>query len=257
MSLLQTCYEGVLKRLKAEVELLNAIIPHSVTKGSQNEEALKNTIRNFIPKKYSIGQGIIIDSFGNASKQIDLIIYDSYIYPSLFSQASTSLYPVETVVAAIEVKTFLGQEQLKKTAENTKSIMALKHYVNSLTINQPNPDTPLLIKSYPTRPPLSFLFAFHQDSKEPSTWKKRFAELNEYENFPEMSLLLEIACVFRFPDIAIKEAAGFQGMRLEQPERAFLGFLIAMNKLIDTYPKHTVFDPSKYLEGKYSVGTLI
>ena len=122
--------------LRAEIDLLNQIIPHSSTKGTRNEEALKSIIENFLPKKYSVGSGIIIDSFGNASKQVDLVIYDSTIYPSLFSQTSTSIYPVETVLATIEVKTFLDESALGEIVENTKSIKKLKHYVDQITILQ-------------------------------------------------------------------------------------------------------------------------
>ena len=45
-SLLEVYYEGVADRLRAEIDLLNNIIPHNVTKGSCNEEALKNVIKN-------------------------------------------------------------------------------------------------------------------------------------------------------------------------------------------------------------------
>ncbi len=201
-SILQTYYRGILKRLKAEIDLLNDIIPHATTKGTANEESLKQILENFIPKKYAIGSGIIIDSFGNRSKQIDIVIYDQNIYPNLFSQTSTSIFPVETVIATIEVKTFLDNSTLNLAAQNTKSIKDLKHYVEEITLNQPDPKTPLNIKRFKTTPPLSFLFAFRSDSNNPKTWNKRFENCNSTNIVPDISYVMNISSVFYYRDLS-------------------------------------------------------
>ncbi len=301
-NILQTYYLGVLKRLRAEVDLLNQIIPHAVTKGSENEESLKNVIKNFIPHKYSIGSGIVIDSFGNKSKQIDLIVYDSHIYPNLFSQSSTTLFPVETVIACIEVKTLLNGTNLKEEVfENTKSIRQLKHYVDQITINKPDADNPVHCVTYQTMPPLSVLFAFRVDSQDPITWKNRFCDCHDFQECtPDISLLLDIATGFKFPNVSNKTKEQFESLTFQvrecdvkcngsvdvaifnsepeqmltidqniykssksklgeiypvlMPERAFLNFLILLNKALDVYPKHSVFEPEKYLDDKYAHG---
>ncbi len=301
--ILKTYYTGVLKRIRAEVDLLNKIIPHNVTKGSQNEEAIKNLIKSFIPKKYSVGSGIIIDSFGNSSKQIDIIIYDSFLYPSLFSQSSTAIYPVETVLGTIEIKTYLDEKQLLSSFENTKSVRKLKHYIDTITVNQPNQENPLKIIQYSTRPPVSFLFAFNSDSQNPETWKGRFNKYTDFADIPEASILLDVATVFRFPDITIKKKESFEVMYYQirdldldtkedidevifvkdanqsiiiedniykstnfekggnypvlMPERAFLSFLLSLNKLIEMQPRHLSFDATKYLDEKFCHGQLL
>ena len=55
-SMLHTYYSGILQRLRSEVELLNAIIPHNATKGMANEESLKMIIKAFIPQAYGVGR---------------------------------------------------------------------------------------------------------------------------------------------------------------------------------------------------------
>jgi hypothetical protein len=302
-NILHTYYTGVLRRLKSEVDLLNQIIPHNLTKGTENEQSLKKVVGSFIPRKYSLGSGIIIDSFGNQSRQADLVIYDSHIYPNLFSQSSTTIFPVETVIATIEVKTYLDNAKLKDVFQNTNSIRQLKHYEDTISLNQPDKDHPIKIMQYPTRPPLTGLFAFRVDSDSPHTWKERHLAYGNYDDMPEVSLLLDIATVFRFSDISQRSAESFQSLYyplrekdtsptggLDQllctqspqetfltndsvyksgtfkigeaypifmPERAFLSFLIALNILLDMYPKHISFDASKYLEAQYSHGQLL
>lgn len=205
-------YTGVLKRLKAEIDLLNDIIPHALTKGQNNEESLKNVIKNLIPSKYSIGSGIIIDSFGERSRQCDIIIYDNTTYPNLFNQSSNSIFPVETVIACIEIKTYIDDEILNDVTLNTESLRKLKHYVPEITLNQPDPQYPIAIKKFPTRPPLSFLVCFRSNSNNPDTWKKRFLAKN-FSNLPDISFLIDNAAMYFFKDIAkTRDALNFMSI---------------------------------------------
>src|SRR5690349_716990 len=96
---LNTYYDGVTQRLQLEIDFLNRLIPHAVERGTANENALRNLLVKFLPKRYNIGSGIIIDKEGNHSKQVDIIIYDSDFHPELFSLgAAASLYPVDVVL---------------------------------------------------------------------------------------------------------------------------------------------------------------
>jgi RNA:NAD 2'-phosphotransferase (TPT1/KptA family) len=89
-NLLTTYYDGVTKRLQIEFDLLNRLISHAGEKGRANENVLINLIVKFLPKRYSIGSGIIIDKDGNSSRQIDVIVYDSNFHPELFSQGAAT-----------------------------------------------------------------------------------------------------------------------------------------------------------------------
>ena len=81
----------------------------------------------FLPKKYSIGSGIVIDRNGNNSRQTDIIIYDSLYQPSLFSQISSVLFPVDFVYMTIEVKTSLDIGFMRGAIENIASVKRLNY----------------------------------------------------------------------------------------------------------------------------------
>jgi hypothetical protein len=61
------------------------------------------------------GTGIIIDSSGNKSEQVDIIIYDSQFHPELFAQGSTVLFPVDVVYMIRSINYFTGTIVFKRS----------------------------------------------------------------------------------------------------------------------------------------------
>src|SRR5205809_3844987 len=106
-NILTTYYRGISQQLRAEVDFINALFQHQGVKGDGNEGILRDLLIRFIPKKYGIGTGVVIDRFGNQSRQCDIVIYDTFLYPALLSLAHVHLFPVDTVYATIEIKTTL------------------------------------------------------------------------------------------------------------------------------------------------------
>ena len=93
-NILTTYYHGIAQQLRAEVDFINTLFQHQGVKGAGNEGVLRDLLIRFIPKRYSIGTGIVIDRFGNQSRQCDIVIYDTFLYPSLLSLATVHLFPV-------------------------------------------------------------------------------------------------------------------------------------------------------------------
>ena len=59
-----------------------AICEHSGLKGSHREDLIKIYLRDILPKRYEIGEGMIYAPICR-SNQMDIIIWDSYNFPSL------------------------------------------------------------------------------------------------------------------------------------------------------------------------------
>lgn len=112
------------KRLEAEFEKSELVI-HNQSKGIARETIIKNCIRPFLPDAYGIASGECFDTNGTVSKQLDVVVYDklfSYVVPYTddFIQ-----FPFESVYGNIEVKSNLTGEELRKAAENIKSLKQL------------------------------------------------------------------------------------------------------------------------------------
>ena len=124
--MLNTYYDGILGRIRSEVDSINAIFSHHGLKGQGNENVLRDLLSQFIARRFAVGTGVVIDHEGGVSRQCDIVIYDNHLYPSLLSMTSMHLYPVDLVYATIEVKTTLTSEETDDALEKLASVRRLK-----------------------------------------------------------------------------------------------------------------------------------
>ncbi len=96
-ALYQTC-------VKANLELCRKVLSHPVMKGEASEACWIDFLRKYLPMQYGVDRGKVIDSKGNKSEQIDIIIYDKLFSPYILNGFGTKLIPVESVFAVFEVK---------------------------------------------------------------------------------------------------------------------------------------------------------
>jgi hypothetical protein len=138
-------FYGITKRLEMEIDYINEVIGHSGEKGTANEILLRDLLVKYLPKKYSVGSGLVIDKNGSRSNQIDVVIYDSYFHPELFSQGSGYLYPVDVVYMVIEIKTVIKKDKMEEAIENIRSVKRLDFIKSKiLTIKNLPPEDPRL-----------------------------------------------------------------------------------------------------------------
>jgi hypothetical protein len=120
---------------------MNRLVPHRGEQGRANELTLFRLLESLLPSNVSVGTGIIFDSQGRASGQTDLILYDASKQPKFLAQTTQFLYPVETVLAAIEVKTTLDEEELGKAAGS-------KNLLRELRSTDGSPTPPFYLMAY-------------------------------------------------------------------------------------------------------------
>lgn len=77
---------------------------HSGEYGIYREELVKRWLRLFIPEKFGISSGFLINSKGEISTQCDLIIYDKDKTPKIETVENQRFFPVETIVLIGEIK---------------------------------------------------------------------------------------------------------------------------------------------------------
>ena len=92
-------------------------LEHKLTKGQLRELFLQGLLKHFLPEYLGVGTGIIINTKGHQSKQTDIVIYDGRILPPLLVAGDPNIFPIEAVVAAVEVKSQLTLPELRKTEE--------------------------------------------------------------------------------------------------------------------------------------------
>lgn len=141
MSIVEKYWQGVAQRLQIEADVFNQLIAHNGETGRENETSLSQLVQNLLPPTVGVGTGIVIDSQGRRSRQCDLIVFDRAGSPSVMAQTNQLLYPVETVLLAIEVKTAV-------TLNEVKDVSAKVDALNLLENSQASGQTPLVLFGY-------------------------------------------------------------------------------------------------------------
>ncbi|MCK6473001.1 MAG: hypothetical protein L6R28_14760 [Planctomycetes bacterium] len=77
---------------------------HPGLSGLSREIAVEMLLRPLLPPDVAIGTGKIVDSEGNESTQLDIIIHDKDILPAAMYGNRFGLFPIEACLYVIEVK---------------------------------------------------------------------------------------------------------------------------------------------------------
>lgn len=125
-SVVEEYWTGVASQLQVEASVFSRLVGHNGEVGRANELALAQLVTSLLPSTVGVGTGVIIDSEGNRSAQTDLVIFDKGAQPQILAHSTQLLFPVETVLAAIEVKTSVATADITDSGRKFKSVRALK-----------------------------------------------------------------------------------------------------------------------------------
>lgn len=104
--LLRKYLDATLDALRAQIRLSRTSSEHPTIKGSSIEIVLRKVLTKYLPTRYHITSGQIVNSFGGISPQMDVIVCDRTTFPPLVvNEDGSERVCAESVYAAIEVKT--------------------------------------------------------------------------------------------------------------------------------------------------------
>ena len=112
------------EELKAELKA-GKLTNHPGAKGDVAELDWVNALNDFLPARYQVAKAFVIDSKGNCSEEIDLVIYDRHFCPLLFKAGGRSFIAAESVYAVFEVKQSLNREHVIYAMKKAASVRAL------------------------------------------------------------------------------------------------------------------------------------
>lgn len=105
----------------------SGLIEHKVTKGESREYQILDTLGHLLPASISVGRNVVIvDSQDVESRKFDGALLDRSIWPLLFQDDKTVVAMLESVLAAIEVKSSLGTSDLKDIFSKTDRLRRMK-----------------------------------------------------------------------------------------------------------------------------------
>lgn len=99
--------------------------------GDAMEVPVRYQLEQILPRGIAVGSGCVIDSYGNTSRQIDVILYERDICPvfSVNNTPETTYYPCEGVIAVGEIKSLLDANSLDDAFAKIASVKCLHRYI--------------------------------------------------------------------------------------------------------------------------------
>lgn len=122
---LEKVFDEVSTQMRSDFEKSRQALHHAGLKGSANEEIVKKFLEHYLPRHLEISSGIVVDSHGRKSRQLDIIIHDAHKTPIFYRSETARVIPVECVYSAVEVKAYLDKGELANAGENMESLKSL------------------------------------------------------------------------------------------------------------------------------------
>jgi hypothetical protein len=258
-------FQAVLDKLRADALHYNRELPHHGLAGAENEQAIGDVIRNFLPRKFGVEiNALVIDRHGAVSKQCDIVIYDDERFPKYFRK----VFPIELVYCVIEVKTILTSQQASEALDNLRKLNELDFRPQLTSFWQTRTKEQKLLH----HPPLNAVFAYESDTTCFETFARwfpfQFLGEGVRAEYPEIRSFL--ACALNQGIIDMCSTNGFVRRWLAEaeesrrsqslparaydqdlfvdPAKSLFLFLELLWTRLSTHPLHPGFDIRSYLD---------
>lgn len=111
--------------LETRLQVGRAAIRHPGTKGEASELNWRDLLQAYLPQRYSVSKAFVVDSEGQCSDQIDIVIHDRQYSPLLFNHAGAVYVPAESVYCVLEVKQVLNKQNIDYACDKAASVRKL------------------------------------------------------------------------------------------------------------------------------------
>lgn len=199
---------------------------HPGTKGDASEEIWLDLLKAYLPKRYDAAKAHVVDSKGNFSEQIDVVVFDRQYSPFIFSFKDKFIIPAESVYAVFEAKQTISAQYISYAQKKIESVRVLHR--TSLPI-------PHAGGVYPAKPPINILGGILSLASE---WKPELGDplmraLAQNENGGR----IDLGCVASHGHFFFKPAIrSYETVYEGKPATAFLFKLISDLQFQGTVP---------------------
>ncbi len=160
----------IVSKIDSAISKANAIgdLKNPGLKGKFREVLIRDLFEPLLPSDIGVGNGVILTYNDKQSKEQDIIIYDKQILPPVLIEKKSGLFPIESVLFTIEIKSEINAGELSKSIKSAIDLSSLEYVTGDY-----NGDVPItkkeILRSIPT------IFAFSSDLKS-----DKVSELNRY-----------------------------------------------------------------------------
>lgn len=220
--LLSSLHDDIQQRLSIARKSLG----HPGTKGDASENVWISMLDTYLPKRYQAAKAHVVDSHGNFSQQIDVVVFDRQYSPFIFTYEDQIIVPAESVYAVFESKQTANADLVAYAQQKVASVRKLHR--TSLPI-------PHAGGTYPAKPLIPILGGLLTFESE---WSPALGtSLDRALSKDLEGGRLDIGCVAAHGHFSFDQAAGGYTFTEEgKPATAFLFRLISQLQFSGTVP---------------------
>jgi hypothetical protein len=212
--------------IQQQLATVRKSLGHPGTKGDASENVWISLLEKYLPKRYQAAKAHVVDSQGNFSQQIDVVVFDRQYSPFIFDYEGQTIIPAESVYAVFEAKQTVNAALVDYAQKKVASVRRLRR------TSLPIPYAQGVYPAKPLIPILGGLLAFE------SEWTPALGEAFGKALRVDMADgRLDLGCIAAhghfFFDAANKE---FVFVNESKPATAFLFKLIAQLQFSGTVP---------------------
>ncbi len=123
---------GLHDDIESRLSIARKSFVHPGTKGDASEGVWLQLLQNYLPKRYQSAKAHVVDSKGEFSEQIDVVVFDRQYSPFIFQYERQIIIPAESVYAVFEAKQSINADYVAYAQKKVQSVRRL--YRTSLPI---------------------------------------------------------------------------------------------------------------------------
>ena len=231
--LLASLHEDIQQRLAT----VRKTFGHPGTKGDASESVWIEMLGKYLPSRYQAATAHVVDSLGQFSHQIDVVVFDRQYSPFIFNYQGQTIVPAESVYGAFEAKQAADAQMVAYAQEKVASVRRLHR--TSLPI-------PHAGGTYPPKPLIPILGGLLTFE---SNWNPALGPAFEQALLKDIGDgRLDVGCVAAHGHFFFDgQANRYQMVDEGKPATAFLFKLIAQLQFSGTVPMIDVEAYAKWL----------
>jgi hypothetical protein len=221
---LKKLLEGLHDDIHQRLDTVRKTMGHPVSKGDASEKIWLEMLQKYLPERYRAEKAFVVDSNGEFSQQMDVVIFDRQYSPFIFNYEGEKIVPAESVYAVFEAKQSANADYVKYSQEKVQSVRRLHR--TSLPI-------PHAGGTYPAKQPIKIIggiLSFESD------WNPALGKSLE-EALKNDDGCLDIGCIAAHGYFLYEHSQkSYQFFKDGKPATAFLFQLISLLQFSGTVP---------------------
>ncbi len=122
---LSRLFESLHSDIQHRLLTVRRALHHPGTKGDASENVWISVLQQYLPQRYQAEKAHVVDSRGNFSQQIDIVVFDRQYSPFIFKYEEQVIVAAESVYAVFEAKQAVNAGMVGYAQEKVASVRKL------------------------------------------------------------------------------------------------------------------------------------